>query len=59
MLGLSGGSTPAVVPKNEPDFDESCAPKETGTKRILSTMDPDYAHPPDTKRMREMHQRGL
>uniref|UniRef100_A0A0P4W7X7 YEATS domain-containing protein n=1 Tax=Scylla olivacea TaxID=85551 RepID=A0A0P4W7X7_SCYOL len=57
--GPSGCSTPTVTLQQEPDpYDEECPIKATGTKRILSTMDPDYAHPPDSKRLREMHQRA-
>ncbi|MPC32365.1 YEATS domain-containing protein 2 [Portunus trituberculatus] len=57
--GPSGCSSPAATLQQEPDpYDEQCAFKATGTKRMLSTVDPHYAHPPDSKRMREMHQRA-
>lgn len=53
--GPSGYSEPTATPKDGPDPPGGCL---AGTKRLLSTVDPDYDHQPDTKRMREMQQRG-
>nr|XP_045595601.1 YEATS domain-containing protein 2-like isoform X1 [Procambarus clarkii] len=41
--------------EDESSGDNSQVP---GSKRMLSTEDPDYARPPDAKRMREMHMRA-
>lgn len=41
--------------EEEENGDSSQVP---GSKRMLSTEDPDYTRPPDAKRMREMHKRA-
>lgn len=52
------GSDTSEDPQKMEDGDYGGGSQVLCSKRMLSTEDPDYARPPDAKRMREMEKKG-
>lgn len=52
------GSDTNEDPQKMEDVDPGGGSHVLCSKRMLSTEDPDYARPPDAKRMREMEKKG-